>query len=378
MKKGQKKKQPKKNKSFLRTALLLALAFALSSASLFMGYRDTQFLHSKPDVKVGVIYPLTGNLSQMGDAAKVAIRIFREELAKDSNNQLKYEFIIEDSQLNPAKSSAIAKKLINVDKVNVLVTIGSNVGNAVSPIAEKNNLIHFSMSTDENVAIGEHNFVVATHPQKEAEKMLQELEKRNIKNVALITQNQSATLVQSEEFRKVAQDSAINIISDEYVNDGTRDFKILIRKILDKKPDIIVIDMYVPEIQIFVKQLFETKPDANITAIGSFFRPDDKSMFDGDWFVNAAIATGEYVDKFEEKAKSTSTNYSEGLYTALKIYHQAYQGTGGNIEEIIINLLNIRDFDSPLGKVYFNRMGYLQAPAVVLIVKNGKPIVLEN
>src|SRR3989344_4949025 len=87
---------------------------------------------SKPTVKIGVTLPLTGNIARLGQSTKNAIELAYANLPE--NTKYNYELVIEDDQFKPIVGASTASKLINVDKVSALISFGSPVGSAVSPI----------------------------------------------------------------------------------------------------------------------------------------------------------------------------------------------------------------------------------------------------
>ena len=76
----------------------------------------------KPVVKIGIIYPLSGSGAMYGDIAKVVIKQFFEEFNK-KERKYDYQIIFQDNQMNLATSAVLAHRLLNMDKVDVLVTL---------------------------------------------------------------------------------------------------------------------------------------------------------------------------------------------------------------------------------------------------------------
>lgn len=98
-------------------------------------------------LRVGVILPMTGTLSVMGQVEREAM-----ELALDKVNAggKKMEVYFEDGKGSPADAVSAARKLIDVNKADVLVTSTTGASLAVEPIATQNkkNLVAFCMDPD--------------------------------------------------------------------------------------------------------------------------------------------------------------------------------------------------------------------------------------
>ena len=364
----------------MKKVLLGILVLALVGAGIWM-YKveiitPTSSVHNDKDVvKIGVMWPLSGDAGYMGESAKVALKLFAED-HKTKNSKYDYEIVLEDNQLNPAKSAIIAKKMIEVDKVNAIITIGSNIGNAVAPISERAKVLQMAIASAESIAEREYNFLIATPPNKEAEKLIVSLKKNDIKNVALVTQNQAAMLSFTEAFKKINKD--IEILSDDYINAGEKDYKILIAKMLRNNPDIVIANIYVPEISIFVKQLKEAKPDVKVTAMESLAYPEDKSLFEGYWFVDAVVAEKSFVKRFEEVSGSDAIDYSYALYASLEFLRDSFNKVGKDTQKVADDFVFGGAFDTVMGKVSFDPKGIMQSEASLKVIVNGKPVVIEE
>src|SRR3989338_10317243 len=72
--------------------------------------------------KVGVMYPLSGDAASYGIPIQATTKIAADEInAKGGVNGKKLELIYEDSKCNPKDGNAAAQKLINIDKVKVII-----------------------------------------------------------------------------------------------------------------------------------------------------------------------------------------------------------------------------------------------------------------
>lgn len=346
---------------------LLALCMFLSLAACDDKKAETE--NAKSVVKIGVIYPMSGDYAHFGEAMKTAIKMFEED-DKTKNSAYQYKFFIEDGAFNTSRSAVIAKKLIDINKVDVLITLGSDVGSVVSPIAQKSKVIHLSMATELNVANGEYNFTVSTPPNKNTGKMIDELQKLNLNRVAFVIQNTAMMQSVAEPIRQAGKNGNINIISDNSINSGERDFRILIYKMLEDKPDAMIVQLQPPELQIFVKQLREINKDIVITAVETFGYPEDRTLFEGTWYSGAVVPTKVYSEKFKKMTGLDSTDYSELFYAAMEVIRDAY--TTSNKSDVINNILNLKFKSFSIGNVSFNQDGVMQTDAYLYTIKNGQ------
>src|SRR3989344_5679165 len=98
--------------------------------------------------KIGVMYPLTGDGASYGLPIQRTTRIAVDEInAQGGVNGRKLEVIYEDSKCNPKDGNAAAQKLVNLDKVKVIiggVCSGETLGAA--PITEAAKVVLISPS----------------------------------------------------------------------------------------------------------------------------------------------------------------------------------------------------------------------------------------
>src|SRR5881397_2711261 len=92
------------------TSFVLGLAFSAAA------------LAQPAPVKIGMSMPQTGSLGAGGQAALVALRMWVDDVnQKGGLLGRKVEFIVYDDQTNPNNALAIYTKLLDVDRVDLLI-----------------------------------------------------------------------------------------------------------------------------------------------------------------------------------------------------------------------------------------------------------------
>src|SRR5712671_3474400 len=112
-----------------RVTTTVALAVALLAGGLATGAAAQQ------PIKIGVNEPLTGSFAASGTYVVNGAKIAADEInAKGGILGKKLELVIEDNKSNPTEAAAVAEKLINSDKVPVLMGAwGSGFTLAIMP-----------------------------------------------------------------------------------------------------------------------------------------------------------------------------------------------------------------------------------------------------
>ncbi|MDR1026270.1 MAG: ABC transporter substrate-binding protein, partial [Lactobacillus sp.] len=142
-----------KNSLLYKTILLFAIIAGIICVHKYKAERVT-IDSDKPTIKIGVIFPLSGDSAIYGESAQAAAEVFMDELSK-IDTKYNYEIIFEDNRQKLSETVNIAKKFITYDKVDVLITFLANFGMAVAPVAQEYKTPHFSVaSVDPNIARG--------------------------------------------------------------------------------------------------------------------------------------------------------------------------------------------------------------------------------
>lgn len=337
---------------------------------------------TRPVVKIGIIYPQSGDGANFGAAAKNTVEIFTADLQK-KNPHYNYQFIWEDNQLKLPQTVSAAQKLIGLDKVDVLITCLSNHGQAVSPIAEKNKVLHFSVATDPAVADGKYNFIVATSPERETQKLVNELLKRRVKKIDAVIMNAQGPALIFDIFKKQAEKNGIKVNQIFQSNAGERDYRLIISKINDNKPDIIMVMLQMPEIDIFLRQLQQSGSKIPFTGIETFSYLRDKSLAEGMYYVDAAGPITGFIEKFQAQTGNDSTDYGEYLYAVLQILTNAYEALPADYKslpsQVSAKIIEITGgLETAIGPVNINKNGVVDSDAVVKKIQNGKAVVVEE
>jgi len=83
----------------------------------------------------------------IGEGERKGLALALEEL-KRNNPKVSITLIIEDFKSETKNAVTAANKLINIDKVHSIITSTTAAAEAVSPITDKNKVIHFVISPD--------------------------------------------------------------------------------------------------------------------------------------------------------------------------------------------------------------------------------------
>ncbi|MEI8344283.1 MAG: ABC transporter substrate-binding protein [Candidatus Moraniibacteriota bacterium] len=334
---------------------------------------------SAETIKIGVIAPMTGDLAFMGEGIRDAILIAKENMGNTKN---RYEVIFEDDQLDAKMSASAANKLLSVDKVDAFVTFSSVTGNVVAPIAEQNKAVHFGIASDLNVAKGKYNFIHWTPPSEENKVLIVELQRRGVRKLGIFKGNAPGAIAVIDDLKEQLKGTDIEVVTEQVFNSGEKDFRTIITKSKDSGSEIYLLLAFSPELEILVKQMREAGITTPITSIENFEMSEQLDLFEGEWYVNSADPTADFINKFNAKTDKSPTLGAANAYDIFNLIVAANEKVEGaskpTSDQVVTELMKITNFSGALGNLSVNEDGIIVSKAAVRIIKDGKPVTVGN
>ena len=358
---------PENNKWSNRAPLLIIIVAVLIIIGLVIGGKKTD---DKP-IKIGVILPLSGSLEFIGDSAKHGAELALENYSATSSKH-KYQLVFEDDQYDVSKTVTAANKLVSVDKVNVIVSLGSAEANVVKPLVNANKIIQFTTAaSDQTIVDGKYNFDHWTPPSEESKIMISEFLKRNIKKIAIFTTNNDGMIAIAGELKKQLGETDISIVMDEKINVGERDFRTQIMKLKDASPDIIVMQNTPPELEILAKQIKDAGIKAPLTSIEVFDTTAQPKLFSGSWYVTVSDSTETFKSAYKAKYGSEPSLATGNVYDIVSLIINASENVNGSLttEKVAAELLKISNFNGAMGNLSINSSGTVISKAAIKNIK---------
>src|SRR6202008_2844970 len=196
-------------------------------------------------IKVGMSMPQTGSLGAGGQAALLALRMWVEDVnAKGGMLGRKVELIAYDDQTNPALTPAIYTKLLDVDKVDLLIAPDGTVPTAaIMPLVKQRNLLlmgNFSFQVNHVV---KHDMWFNNAPWGDAtswtEGFLKVGQAVGAKTIAFIASDQEFAQNLANGAKEIAKKQGLKTVYEQNYPPTTVDFSSMIRAIRAAKPDMV-------------------------------------------------------------------------------------------------------------------------------------------
>lgn len=180
-----------------RVALIFQLAVALASFLI-----ANVSAAEGPALSIGLALPLSGDMARYGLDIRRGATMVKEELAKRGTEMV---FISEDTQLIPRTAATAAQKLINRDRVDVIVSLW-DTAEAVAPIAEQKGVPHVSIRWNHRVAQEfSHTFTFESTYVSWIRATLAYLQSQRVRRLAVMTDISGAGWVLSQPSTPVAE-----------------------------------------------------------------------------------------------------------------------------------------------------------------------------
>ena len=232
--------------NFTRRKVIGAAGAAAVSAAL----PGRAFAQGSGPVKIGMSMPQTGSLGAGGQAALLALRMWVEDVnQKGGLLGRKVDFIVYDDQTNPANTPGIYTKLLDVDKVDLLIAPYGTVPTApIMPLVKQRDLLlmgNFSFQVNHKV---QHDKWFNNSPWNDASSwsdgFFKAGQKAGAKSVAILAADQEFAQNLANGARELAKKSGIQSVYDQNYPPSTTDFSSLIRAIRAAKPEMVFVMSY--------------------------------------------------------------------------------------------------------------------------------------
>ena len=177
-------------------------------------------------IKVGALFAVTGPASFLGSPEKKTAEMFVEEInAKGGILGKQVTLVVKDTGGDPAKAQALAKQLINEEKVFAIIgpsTSGESL--QVKDLCNDTKVILLSCAAAEKIVSPVSKYVFNT-PQKDSHaiaRIFGVMKDLGIKKIGVISANTGFGKAGKEQLEKLAPGAGIQIlISESYDKDAT-------------------------------------------------------------------------------------------------------------------------------------------------------------
>jgi len=229
----------------------IALHAGIAAAMLLCGAAVSR---AQEPIKIGFSMELTGPFAVVGKTGLLAFKIWEEEIdAKGGLLGRPVKLVYYDDQSSPALVPGIYTKLIEIDKVDLLVSsYGTNLVAPAMPVAIQNNRLFFglfALAANEQFHYPKYFSMLPFGPEPvktfaEGYFDLAAAQQPKPKTVAIVATDAEFQHKAAESARAHAKRTGIEVVYDRAYPPTTVDFTPIVRAVQAARPDMVYISSY--------------------------------------------------------------------------------------------------------------------------------------
>jgi branched-chain amino acid transport system substrate-binding protein len=337
-------------------------------------------------IKIGFGMALTGGLSANGKPALLALQIWKDDVNKKGGLLGRpVELVYYDDQTNPATVPGIYTKLLDVDKVDLVVSgYGTNLIAPLMPIAMERKLMIigiFGLANNEKYKYPNYFQISPNGPEPETSTALGFFElaaRQNPKPQTVAIVGADAEYPQNALVgaRELIKKFGFKTVYDKTYPPSTVDYTPIVRAIKATNPDVVFVASYPPDSVGMLRAAHEVGLQPKIfgggmvglqftsvmTSMGpmlngivnyDFWAPESTMMFPG---------IKEFLKDYQARAEKAGVDplgyylppYS---YAAGQVLAQAIESTKGLDQQKLADYIRATEFNTIVGKVKFGKNG---------------------
>jgi branched-chain amino acid transport system substrate-binding protein len=353
--------------------------------------------HAAEPIKIGFGMGLTGGLAASGKAALLAMQIWEEETnAKGGLLGRPVKLVYYDDQSNPATVPGIFTKLLDIDKVDLVVgDYGTNLLAPAMPIVIQHNMTFFGLfgldvnkefhyqryfsmvptgGPDPSASFSKGFFAVAAAQNPKP------------KTLAIIAADAEFPRNASDGARANAKEAGLEIVYDKTYPPTTTDFSPIIRAINAANPDVVFSASYPPDAVGMVHAAHEIGLSAKLFGGGlvglqyATFKEQLGTQLNGivnyDFWEPAKTlqfpGVLDFLKKYQAKAAAAGVDplgyyLPPFAYANLQVLAQAVEATKGVDQDKLAEYLRSNTFKTVVGDVKYGPNGEWAEPRVLAV-----------
>lgn len=377
-----------------RNSSLIFAVFSIIVTSLLV-FSSGCTKNEGKEIEIGAVLCLTGSGSAYGEDSYRGIQLAVDEINKTGGIKGQtVKLIVEDDQTNPTTSASATSKLINQEKVQIIIgAVTSSSMLADAPIAEKSKVVMLSpgASNPKITSAGDYIFRNWISDALEGKAMADYLyNDENVRKVAILHINNDYGTGLKEVFNQRLKELGGQITDIESYNQDDTDFRTQLIKIIASKPQRIYLPGYYKEMALLLKQSKEIKNKIPFRSVVTFEEPELLKLAgkeaDGVIYSSPFYNPGDkkenvvnFVTAFKKKYNREPGIFAAHGYDAMKIValaiSKAENYSGSKIKD---QLYRIKEYPGVSGLTSFDNNGDVIKPVAIKQLQNGKFILIKT
>src|SRR5882672_8324489 len=376
-----------------------ALGRLLGALTIALGVAGSA-LAQQPPLRIGFGMSLTGPLAGNGKAALISMEIWKDDVnTKGGILGRKVEFVYYDDQTSPATVPGLYTKLLDVDKVDLVVSgYGTAVIAPAMPLMMQRNLMFmtlFGLNVNSKFNYDRYFQIMPAGPEPAVGWTRGFFEAAMTMNpkprtIALVGADAEYPHLALEGARVHVKRLGLKVVYDKSYPPNTTDYSPIVRAIQATNPDLVYLASYPPDSAGMVRAVNEVGLKTRMFG-GGLVGPQFAALKTAlgpllNGVVNYELYTPELSENFpslEDSLKKTQARAMRGgvappgyspppsPYAMMRVLDQAITATKGLDNAKLAEYMHTHTFDTFVGKVGFAKNGEWAEPRVMMVQFGG-------
>jgi branched-chain amino acid transport system substrate-binding protein len=372
----------------LFSTLATSLAALLMLAPLVVNAADA------PPIKIGFGMALSGPLAGGGKSALVAIQMWAEDVnARGGILGRPVQLIHYDDQSNPTTVPSIYTKLLDVDKVDLVISgYATNQIAAAMPIVIPRGLLFFSLlgtAVNDNFKYDRYFQLNPNGPDaKDANSTgffaaVMTMDPKPT-TVALVGANAEFSLNSLDGARKNAEKYGLKVVYDRTYPPTTTDYSTIVRSIAATNPDVVYVASYpldtvglirsAREVNLQTKAFGGAMIGLQFAGIKAQLGPLLNGVIGYDAYVPASTmnfpGVEQFLDRYTARARKEGVDVLGHLlapyaYAEMQMIEQSLKAVGSIDQKKLAEYAHQTEFSTIVGKIKFGPLGEWDKPRLL-------------
>ncbi len=344
--------------------------------------------------KVGVMVPLTGDAAVYGEPGRNIIQLAADEINKAGGvNGKELELIFEDGKCNGKDATSAAQKLVNVDKVEVIIGgFCSSESLAAIPVAAAAKVALLSPGSSSPALTNASPYFFRNYPSDAAQgqAIADAANKKGWKKIALIQEQTDYSVGLNKSFTESFTALGGTVIKEEFPT-STTDFRSILSKLKASNSDGLFIVVQTPA---SAAKIFKNLGDLNwkpALLVADIIPGDPTTVATYKNVLEGAIGAEFGVDPSNPKYKHLVDaykakynveppfqSYAQTEYDSVYMVKDAIAAVGYDGEKIAQWSRTVKNWEGASGKITIQASGDRAGGHRAEVIKNGKVEVLAQ
>ena len=354
------------------------IPFRLQTLVATMGLAGAALLgqaHAADSIKIAMVIPATGPLTQYGDMVKEGVATAVEQInAAGGINGKKIETTVVDDACEPKQGPVAANRVVN-DKIRYVIgPVCSGAAIAAAPIYNNEGVVVITPSATSPALTEGKNFhfifrTIGRDDQQGPAAAKFIINKAKPKKVAVLHDKQSYGQGIAASVRDELKKANVDVALFEGINAGDSDYSAVITKLKSAGADFVYYGGYHPEMGLLLRQAAEQGLKVRMMGPEGVGNPEINAIAGN--AVEGMLVTlpadpaakpenAALVKAFKDKGRDASGAFQMGAYTATQVLAQSIKAVGDDAEKVA-DYLHKTTFNMPTGNVAWDAKGDLKA-----------------